>query len=153
MRPPSAFDRLTLIFRSLPVTLGIKYAMLHAVKKLFCSEASINFSQTGEDALICSILDVSHPGFYIDVGCNDPIHWSNTFSLYLRGWSGIAIDANPRLIERFERTRRRDTAVCAAISDEESEFVFHEFDNDLVSTLDQTVLAEWRESGKSGVRG
>ncbi len=47
--------------------------------------------------------------------------------------------------------RRRDIAVCAAISDQESEVIFHEFEDELVSTLGGDALPEWE--GKWKKRG
>lgn len=144
-------NRIAILFKSLPVPLALRFAVVYSMKKLLASDASINYSQTGEDAVIRSLLDETRPGFYVDVGCHDPIRSSNTMSLYLHGWHGINIDANPRLIERFKRVRRRDVAVCSAISDEERDLVFHEFEDELVSTLSGEVLEEWE--GKWKKRG
>lgn len=148
--------RIALLFASLPLFLALRFALVYALKYLLNPHASINYSQTGEDAMIRSLLDETRPGVYVDVGCHDPIESSNTLSLYLHGWRGVAIDANPELIERFRTTRRRDRAVCAAISDEEGERVFHEFEDPLVSTLSREVLPEWeskwRKRGERVVR-
>jgi len=34
-------------------------------------------------------------GFYVDVGAYQPQSGSNTYKLYLKGWSGITIEPNP----------------------------------------------------------
>ena len=136
------------MFHSLPPVLALRFAAVYATKRLFDANASLNYSQTGEDAMIRSLLDETSPGIYVDVGCHDPIRSSNTLSLYLHGWHGINIDANPGLIARFKATRIRDIAVCAAISDEEREVVFHEFEDELVSTLSTDVLPEWQSKWK-----
>jgi FkbM family methyltransferase len=144
-------NRLALIFHSLPPVLALRFAAVYATKRLFDADASINYSQTGEDAIIRSLLDETRQGIYVDVGCHDPVRSSNTLSLYLHGWRGVNIDANPRLIERFKATRLRDIAVCAAISDQEHDVVFHEFEDELVSTLSEEALPEWQ--GKWKKRG
>jgi FkbM family methyltransferase len=144
-------NRLALFFRSLPPVLALRMATVYAVKRLANADSSINYSQTGEDAIIRSLLDESRPGIYVDVGCHDPIRSSNTLSLYLHGWHGVNIDANPDLIARFRATRLRDSAVCAAISDLEQHVTFHEFEDQLVSTLSQDILPEWQ--GKWKKRG
>ncbi len=141
-------NRLALIFRSFPPVLALRLAVVYATKRLFDANASINYSQTGEDAVIRSLLDETRQGIYVDVGCHDPVRSSNTMSLYMHGWRGVNIDANPRLIERFKATRLRDTAVCAAISDQEHDVVFHEFDDELVSTLSEEALPEWESKWK-----
>jgi FkbM family methyltransferase len=141
-------NRLALLFQSLPLRIALRFSVVYGLKKLLNDDASINYSQTGEDAIIRSLLDETQPGIYVDVGCNHPIHWSNTLSLYLHGWRGVNIDANPELIERFKATRLRDIAVCAAISDQEGDLVFHEFEDHLVSTVSEEVLAEWQSKWK-----
>jgi FkbM family methyltransferase len=141
-------NRVGILFDSLPLPFALRFAVVYTLKKLLNSEASINYSQTGEDAVIRSLLDETRPGIYVDVGCHDPIRSSNTLSLYLHGWHGINIDANPRLIEQFKKVRRRDVAVCAAISDQEHDILFHEFEDELVSTVSQEVLPEWESKWK-----
>lgn len=140
--------RIVLLFRSFPLLLAARFSIVYAFKQLFIRDASLNYSLTGEDAIIRSLLDENRPAFYVDVGCNDPVRWSNTLSLYMHGWRGINIDANAQLIERFRNVRRRDICVCAAISDVEQDIVFHEFENDLVSTVSVDVLPEWQRKWK-----
>jgi FkbM family methyltransferase len=141
-------NRVGIFFESFPLSVALRFTAVYAMKRLLIPEASINYSQTGEDAVIRSLLDETHPGVYVDVGCHDPIRSSNTLSLYLHGWHGVNIDANPRLIDRFRKVRRRDTAVCAAISDKEQAIVFHEFEDELVSTVSEEVLPEWESKWK-----
>jgi len=144
----SGMKRIALLFASLPFLTALRFSVVYAMKRLLDPRASINYSQTGEDAIIRSILDERTHGIYVDVGCNDPIRYSNTLSLYLHGWRGVNIDANPHMIERFQAVRLRDVAVCAAISDQECDLVFHEFEDNLVSTLSTDVLAEWQGKWK-----
>jgi FkbM family methyltransferase len=141
-------NRIALLFRSLPWPVALRFAVVYTLKKLLIDDASLGYSQTGEDAVIRSLLDETRAGVYVDVGCHDPIRWSNTLSLYLHGWHGVNIDANPRLIDRFSRLRRRDVAVCAAISDQERDVVLHEFEDELVSTVSTDVLPEWESKWK-----
>lgn len=137
--------RLRIVFSSLPFLLALRFAIVYTLKKLLNDQSSINYSQTGEDAMIRSLLDETRTGIYVDVGCHDPIYRSNTLSLYLHGWRGVNIDANPRLVKRFAAVRLRDIAVCATVSDETRELVFHEFDDELVSTVSESVLLEWEQ--------
>lgn len=106
------------------------------------------YSQTGEDAIIHFIFRFQKKGFYVDVGCNDPIRMSNTFYFYLQGWSGICIDANEKLIKKHRKVRPRDIAIHSAVSNVSSEVVFYEFDSDLVSTLDEAHKEEWSKHNK-----
>jgi len=82
--------------------------------------ARISYAHTGEDRLIDAILKpiITQKGFYVEVGCNEPIFISNTFSLYKRGWHGICIDANEKLIKKYARLRPKDIAISALVSNE-----------------------------------
>lgn len=51
------------------------------------------YSETGEDAVISKWLG-NCTGEYADVGAGHPIFGNNTFSLYRKGWKGIAVDGN-----------------------------------------------------------
>jgi FkbM family methyltransferase len=88
--------------------------------------AKISFSQYGEDLLIADHVfhrNDGKRGIYIDAGCFDPVRFSNTRLLNLRGWRGINIDAAPDAIRKFQIHRPDDQNVCAALSDREHEAV------------------------------
>lgn len=53
-------------------------------------------------------------GKYLDVGCSSPIKYSNTYLLYLNGWSGICLDI--RKIRRYKWLRPRDKFIQATIT-------------------------------------
>ena len=100
-----------------------RVAALFAIKRVLEPFAVVSFGQRGEDLLIGSLLSrVPHaPATYVDVGANHPVRNSNTFRLYLRGWRGILVDANPELVRLSARVRPHDRAVCAAVSDSAAE--------------------------------
>jgi FkbM family methyltransferase len=73
-----------------------------------------SFGQFGEDEVIARLLP-QPVGRYVDVGAYHPHVYSNTYLLYRRGWSGVAIDPNPDSELLFRIFRRRDTFVrCGA---------------------------------------
>lgn len=75
-------------------------------------------------------------GFYVDVGANEPIRYSNTYWFYKHGWRGINIDAAPGSMKLFHRNRSRDINLEALISDEEAELTFYHWETPfLVNTL------------------
>ena len=80
----------------------------------------------------------------MDVGCNDPQRFSNTFALYRQGWSVIKIDANQYLIGKHRRLKKRDISVCAVVSDKEQEVIFTEFNDSLVSSIDAKQVDKWK---------
>lgn len=75
----------------------------------------ISFSKSGEDIQLFKLLGKSQ-GMYLDVGCFEPITFSNTYHFYLRGWSGIVVDPNPELANQFKKTRPKDIFVNVGIS-------------------------------------
>lgn len=122
--------------------------MLHRLVGRFLSPHSEStWASLGEDILlkhiINEVLDIRAPGYYVDVGCNDPIIHSNTYKLYQSGWRGIAIDANKALIERYKKIRQRDVAICSLVSDITEELQFTNFRQPLFSSVETTYVKEW----------
>ena len=70
----------------------------------------------GEDLFINNFFKNKKKGFYIDVGCYHPIHRSNTFLLYKKGWRGINIDIHKFSIELFRYLRPEDFNYNFAVS-------------------------------------
>ncbi|MFD2524094.1 FkbM family methyltransferase [Emticicia soli] len=135
----------TTVFKLLPLFDAIRLNILIFVRRYIFKFGKINFSQTGEEIVIQWILKDIKQGFYLDVGCHHPYKISNTFQLYLNGWHGIAIDANPTLIEKWKRKRKNDIPLVAAISDEEKEVTFYEFKESEVNTMDEGMVQEWKQ--------
>jgi FkbM family methyltransferase len=77
----------------------------------------VSYSQHGEDLFLTLLLgyERSH-GVYVDIGCFQPIVFSNTYIFYQRGWKGLAIDPNPQFRQAWRRYRPRDTFLNLAIS-------------------------------------
>jgi FkbM family methyltransferase len=101
---------------------------------------AVSWSQGGEDlALLSAMQDISK-GRYLDIGAHDPSRFSVTRHLYQRGWSGVNVDANPDLIENFNRMRSRDKNLWSAVGSK-SEYQFTVFEEPAISTVND----EWRE--------
>lgn len=75
------------------------------------------YSQYGEDIILERLFSGQKRGFYVDVGAYHPMHYSNTYLLYKKGWSGVNIDPNPNSICLFNWHRRRDTNLNYGISE------------------------------------
>ena len=105
------------------------------------------FSETGEDSILLSYLG-TEKGSFLDIGAGHPIIGSNTYALYIRGWKGTAIEpiGSYRQIWRF--IRKRDTFIKAVVSEQEGTKTFYEFQNPLLSTLDESVARFHEEKGK-----
>ena len=99
----------------------------------------LSFSQEGEDLLIERIFPDQSSGFFVDVGAHHPSRFSNTYLLYLKGWRGVNIDANPEAKILFDKLRPEDKNVLAAISSEEKSLTYHMFDEPALNTCDSAV--------------
>lgn len=66
------------------------------------------FSQHGEEVLIRDFFQDRKNGFFLDVGCAWPVHYSNTYYLEKElGWSGIGVDAIADHARRWRNRRPR----------------------------------------------
>jgi FkbM family methyltransferase len=137
----SVSNQVTLLFRCLPFALAIRITLLSFFRRFLSGDAYLSYSQMGEDRLIANLLPDLDRGFYVEVGSNEPIHFSNTFGFYCKGWRGITIDANEHLVEKHRQLRLKDIPVCAAVSNVESEVVFTEYDMHELNTIDQRTVA------------
>ncbi|MCA6078712.1 FkbM family methyltransferase [Fulvivirga sedimenti] len=131
--------------RSLLRTFGI---ILSAILRLFLGRSvKYSFSHAGEDRIIEYTLNtnISYNGYYVDVGSNHPVFVSNTYLHYRKGWRGICIDANEKLIRKYKFYRPRDIAVCALVSDQDTTRDFYIIENDVLSTTEIENLAYPKE--------
>ena len=102
---------------------------------------TISYSQSGEDLVLKAIFGKNkRSGFFVDVGCNNPIQKNNTFKLYLKGWSGINIDGNEGQIKKYKSLRKRDISLNEVISNENKEIIFFQDDyNPALSCVDPSI--------------
>lgn len=110
---------------------------------------SLSYAFTAEDRIIESLIKpiITQKGFYVDIGCNEPVFISNTFLFYRRGWRGLCVDANEQLIKKFKRMRPRDTAVCALISDKTETTTFSYSENPVLSSADASSTEQFLKEG------
>lgn len=128
-------SRLIDLMRHLGPTKLLRFGALDVARRTLARDAKISFAQNGEDLVLDSLLGHRRLGFYVDVGCNHPTNISNSYRFYLRGWSGIAIDANKEFASDWARLRPRDTFRVACISDDEREVEFKVFNSRALSSI------------------
>jgi len=69
------------------------------------------------DILINYFFKNKSNGFYVDVGCQNPISNNNTYLLYKsKNWNGMNIDLDKKNIDLFNLIRKRDININAAVS-------------------------------------
>jgi FkbM family methyltransferase len=64
----------------------------------------MNFSERNEEEFIFKFFKNSPTGFFIDVGANNGVKCSNSRSLFLAGWSGVCVEADPVTFDELQRT-------------------------------------------------
>lgn len=98
---------------------------------------SRQYSQGGEDYLISQIL-TEKTGCYVDVGAHDPVSLSNTYFFYRRGWTGICLEPDQGLAEKFKAVRPKDIVVTAAASNYTGKGLFYQAKASVNSSLAKT---------------
>ena len=101
---------------------------------------SVSFAQYAED-LILYHMSPQREGFYVDVGAYHPRQFSNTYKLYLKGWSGITIEPNPDAARAFHAIRPRDRHLTLGIAGEASTLTYYRFSNAEENTFDPAWAA------------
>jgi FkbM family methyltransferase len=83
------------------------------------SKAKVSWSQFGEDIQVIDIfrskIGVDTSGFFVDIGAFHPGQLSNTFALYLQGWTGINVDPIKESIQIFNKYRGSDININKAV--------------------------------------
>lgn len=108
-----------------------------------------SYAQAGEDRIASHVLHsmrVERPS-YLDLGAHHPTWLSNTYLFYLRGCSGVCVEADGDLVRRLRRRRSRDTCLNAAVAPEDGSVTFHVMDSTSLSTVSDTSLESYRGMG------
>ena len=114
----------------------------HVLSNLFFQLKQKKFyGQTAEDALLQRLLP-EKKGTYVDIGGGHPIKFSNTYSFYRRGWTGISVDAIKSNTVLYRFMRPRDKVIHALIGNDRELKDFHVFEPYGLSTADPEVAQE-----------
>lgn len=100
--------------------------------------AKLSFSQFGEDMILKAIFaryGNTYQGFYVDVGAHHPKRFSNTYSLYIKGWRGLCIDPIPEGAKKFARCRPQDIFLEVGVSERKIEMIYYMFDEPGLNTF------------------
>jgi hypothetical protein len=111
-------------------------------KKYYEKYTKKSYSISNVDLIIDRMFSIITNGIYIDVGCNHPIKFNNTYLLYKRGWKGINIDLDKKSISEFNLLRSKDYNLRALISDEDDKekeiFFYHE--RSAINTVSKNLI-------------
>jgi len=105
--------------------------MFNYLKKIYYEKyTKKSYSISNVDLVIERIFKNKNDGIYIDVGCNHPIKYNNTYLLYKKGWHGLNIDLDKKSIDQFNKLRKRDinilTLVTSIDNEEKELYYYHE---------------------------
>ena len=117
--------------------------LVEATPARFRNRRTISFSQYGEDAILWH-LKPQPRGFYIDVGAFHPRILSNTYKLYLKGWSGITIEPNPDSVDTFRRVRPRDLHLNIGVSRTPCDLTYYRFELSELNSFDREQASRMR---------
>ena len=116
--------------------------LLNIFKKIYYEKYSKkSYDISNVDLIIDRMFSNKKKGIYVDVGCNHPIKFNNTYLLYKRGWNGINIDLDNDSIKQFNKLRKRDvnikTLVTSFDGEEKNLYFYH--NRSAINTISKTL--------------
>ena len=111
--------------------------------------ARLSFAQCGEDVLISFLVEALgiRSGTYIDIGANDPRHFSNSYLFYRKGWTGICVEPQSHLCDEIRRLRPRDAVANCGLGLQSGKLNFFEISPNTLSTFDAEVAKRYEAVG------
>ncbi len=112
------------------------------LKKIYYKKYSkISYSISNVDLIIDRIFSKNRKGVYIDLGCNHPIKYNNTYLLHKRGWEGINIDSDRKSIEEFKKLRKKDHNVNELVSSKKNKIKYYFYhERSALNTVDPYIV-------------
>jgi FkbM family methyltransferase len=88
----------------------------------------LSYTQNMEDTHLWLAFGGKRTGTYLDIGAGHPIADNVSFFFYERGWQGIAVEPQQKLVHLYARLRPRDAVVAALIGTQVGKADFHVFE-------------------------
>jgi FkbM family methyltransferase len=88
----------------------------------------LSYTQNMEDTHLWLAFGGKRTGTYVDIGAGHPIADNVSFFFYERGWQGVAVEPQQKLVDLYARLRPRDAAVAALIGTRSGKADFHVFE-------------------------
>ena len=71
---------------------------------------------------------IARPGYFLDVGCGQPVAGNNTSLLEEMGWHGFAFDLNAEMVEKWQHCRRTKAVLADVTKYDFTKLPLHRFD-------------------------
>jgi len=115
--------------------------IINFFKKIYYEKYSKkSHSISNVDLIIDRLFSKIEKGVYLDVGCNHPIKFNNTYLLHKKGWNGINLDINFYSIELFNFLRKKDVNIHSGISKKKDELtMYYRKEINMLNTLDEKI--------------
>ena len=123
-------------------------------KKLYYTRyKKSSYSISNVDLIIDRIFSKIKKGIYVDIGCNHPIKYNNTYLLYKKGWNGINVDSDEKSISEFKRFRRDDHNVNSLISGSRKKLSYYFYhDRSALNTVDSKLVRQRKTKPKKIIK-
>jgi FkbM family methyltransferase len=109
----------------------------------------LSYAQNLEDFHLSLAFPNHKSGTYIDIGAGHPVADNVSFWFYERGWRGIAVEPQEKLVSLYARLRPRDIAVQCLVGSQSGEIDFHVIDR--LHGLSTTMESLARQATQLGV--
>jgi FkbM family methyltransferase len=111
----------------------------------------VSYAQNREDVVLWRALGGVANGRYVEIGANDPAHFSVTKAFYDRGWRGLAVEPVPSFASRLRTARPEDVVVEAAVTREDGSITLHVIEGSGLSTVVDDVSSRHQADGQAVV--
>tara|TARA_Y100000816_G_C25989705_1_gene516932 strand:+ start:298 stop:1005 length:708 start_codon:yes stop_codon:yes gene_type:complete len=128
--------------------------LINLIKKLYYEKyTKKSYSISNVDLIIDRMFSKVKKGVFIDLGCNHPIKYNNTYLLYKRGWRGINIDLDKASIDEFNKIRGQDYNVQSLISTNigEEKEIYYYHSRSAINTLSRKLI-DYRKTKKDSIK-
>ena len=118
--------------------------------KIYYSKySSKSYSISFVDLVVNRIFSKIKKGIYVDLGCNHPIKFNNTYLLYKRGWTGINIDSDEKSVKEFNKLRNKDININAIVSSKNKPIKYYFYhDRSALNTVDEYLVKTRKKKPK-----
>ena len=114
---------------------------MNFLKKIYYEKyTKKSYSISNVDLILERIFSKIKNGIYIDIGCNHPIKYNNTYLLHKRGWVGINVDLDKESIIEFNKFRKSDFNYQAVVSSSNNlKEIFFYHNRSTINTIDKKI--------------